>query len=115
MTPICKPVVNRSLSQMNGLQRTAEAFRYSLLSLEFFISPEGNIRQWMKANARIAAFIAAPTFLAFPVVTVALWELESWVNALTAIASKLVFLHILALLAFISITVFLKIISAFRR
>ena len=115
MKPICKPVVSIQLERMNGLQRTAEAFRYSLLSLEFWISPEGNIRQWMKANARFVAFMAAPTFMAFPVVTVALWEVESWVNSLTAIAGKLIVLPILVLLAVISITIVLRIISAFKR
>lgn len=112
---IRSPVVNKSLDRMNSLQRTAEAFRYSLLSLEHWMSPEGNVRQWVKANTRLAVFIAVPTFLAFPVVTVALWEVESWINSLTAIAGKLIFLPILALLALVSISIVLRTLRAFTK
>ncbi len=69
----------------------------------------------MRANTRLAVFMAVPTFMAFPVVTVALWELESWINSLTAIAGKLIVLPVLVLLAFVSITVVCRIISAFKR
>ena len=69
----------------------------------------------MKANTRLTVFMAAPTFLAFPVVTVALWEVSSWVNSLTAIAGKVIFLPILMLLALLSITMVFRIISAFKR
>ena len=112
--PIRSPVVNASLDRMNGLQRTAEAFRYALLSLEFWLSPEGQLRQWVKANTRFAVFIATPTFMAFPVITVALWEMDAWMNALTAIASKLIVLPIVALLALVSITVVCRIIRTFK-
>ena len=114
MKPIIKPVVNTQLERMSGLQRTAEAFRYVLLSIEFWVSPEGNIRQWMKANTRLAVFMAVPTFMAFPVVTVALWEIESWVNSLTTIAGKLIVLPVLVLLAVISITIVCRIIRVFK-
>ncbi len=110
---ICKPVVNASLNQMNGLQRAAEAFRYSVLSIEFWISPEGNIREWLKVNVRFAMFVAAPTFMAFPIITVALWELEAWMDSLTTIASKLTVLPILVLLALVSIIIVLRILQAF--
>ena len=108
-------MVDASLGQMNGLQRTSEAFRYFMLSLEFWMSPDGHVREWVKTNTRLAAFMAAPTVLLFPVVTVALWELSSSINALTTIASKLVFLPVLALLALVSITIVLRIISVFKR
>ncbi len=113
MTPICKPVVNTHLGQMNGLQRATEAFRYAVLSIEFFISPEGQIRKWTRTTTRIAVFIAVPTFMAFPVVTVTLWELESWIHSLTTIAGKLIFLPIVALFAVISISIVLRILRAF--
>ncbi len=113
--PIQKPAVDRRLKDLNELARATECIRYSLLSIEWWISPEGKLREWMRSNIRVAVFLAAPTFLAFPVATLALWELESWVNALTTIAGKLIFLPILALLALISITIFFNVIGVFRR
>ena len=114
MKPTCKPVVNKPLAGMNWLQRSTECIRYSLLSIEHWISPEGNIREWLRTNLRWSAVLAIPTMTAFPIVTLALWELEAWVNALTAIVGKLVYLPILVLLALISTAVVFRIIRIFR-
>ncbi len=75
--PICKPVVNSQFDRMNGLQRTTESFRYAVLSIEHFISPDGRIREWLRKNVRLSAVLIIPTVTAFPVVTVALWETGS--------------------------------------
>ena len=84
---------------MNALERSAEALRYVVLGIEFWISPDGQFRNWVKTNARVAAFIAAPTFIAFPVVLVALWELSSQIGSLTSIVKNLVSTPILVMLA----------------
>ncbi len=112
--PIHKPVVNTQLDRMNELQRTTESFRYVLLSIEHWISPDGNIREWLRKNLRWSVLLVIPTLTVFPVVTLALWELEAWIGALTTIAGKLIFLPILALLVLISITVVSRIIRAFK-
>ena len=94
-----KPTVNVSLHRLNSLQRAVESFRYVALSIEVWISPEGNLRKWVKANTRLAVFMAVPTLMVFPVVTMALWELESWMSSLTTMVSKFIALPILTLLA----------------
>ena len=115
MKPICKPVVDIRLEGLNGLQRITEAFRYTILCMEHWISPEGHIREWLRKNLRWSALIIIPTLIVFPVVTVALCEFVAWVNSLTTIASKLIFLPVLVLLALISITIVCRIISVFKR
>ena len=115
MEPICKPVVNTQLDRMNGLQRVVECFLYTIVCIEHWLSLDGNIREWLRKNLRWSVLMVIPTVTAFPIVTLALWELESSVNVLTAIASKLVFLPVLALLALISITIVCRIFSAFKR
>ena len=110
MEPICKPMVNKSLDQMNGLQRAAESLWYVTLVIECHISPDGQIWRWIKTNVKLAMFIAPPTFMVFPVVMFALWELSSCVHSLTTIAGKLIVLPILVL---VSIMIFFKIVSAF--
>ena len=107
-----RPTVSNKFDQMNGLQRAAESFRHVALSLEFWISPGGQVREWMKTNLKLAVLIAVPTFMVFPVVITALWELSACINALTALVSKLVALPVLALL---SISIFFRILGVFRR
>ena len=113
MKPICKPVVNTQLDRMSGLQRSTESLRYAVLSIDHWISPEGNVREWLRKNVRLSTALIIPTVTAFPVVTVALWELEAWVKALTTIAQKLIFLPLLVLLVVISVMVVFRIIRAF--
>lgn len=114
MEPIRKPVVNTQIERLNGLLRATETFRYTILCTEHWISPEGHIREWLQKNLRWSALLVIPTLTAFPVVTLALWELEAWVGALTTIAIKLVFLPILMLLVMVSITVAFRIFMAFK-
>lgn len=85
------------------------------MSIEHWMSPDGKARAWIRTNTRLAVFMAAPTLLVFPVVTRALWQLESLASSLTTIASKLIVLLILVLLALISISIVFKIISVFKR
>jgi hypothetical protein len=47
--------------------------------------------------------LAIPAFLVLPIITFALWQLVSWLVALTSIAGKLIILPILALLAVVVI------------
>ena len=114
MEPIRKPMVNTQLDGLNNLQRTTEAFRYTILCIEHWISSDGKIREWLRKNLRWSALLVVPTLTVFPVITLALWELESSVNALTAIAGKLIFLPVLALLALISITIVCRILRVFK-
>ena len=109
-----EPKVHIQLDRMNGLQRATASFCHILLCGESWISPNNEIRAWVKANARFAMFMAAPTVIAFPVVTVTLWEVSSWVSSLTTIAGKLIFLPVLVLLALISISIIFKTIRVFR-
>lgn len=106
------PMVDVHFKRLNTFQRATASFRYVALSIEHWISPDGSLRHWMKANTRVAVFMAVPTFMVFPVITMALWELESWINALTSITGKLIVLPVLVLLALIIVcritSVFIK-------
>jgi len=46
-----KPVVDPAFPEMDGIQRSAEAIRYSILSWEFWASPNGQMREWMRHNS----------------------------------------------------------------
>ena len=83
MTPICKPVVNTQLNQMNGLQRAAESFCYTILSIEYWISPDGAIRSWLRMNSRLCVWMIIPGVVVIPVVSLILWQLAFWFSMFT--------------------------------
>ena len=114
--PVDKPKVDPELPHLDPLTRSAESIRYSVLSIEFWISPNGQVREWLRHNSRLAAVLAVPAFMIIPVITFALWQLAYWMAALVLIAGKLVLFPILALVAILALTLTVNIIkSLFRR
>ncbi len=99
--PVHHPTVDPEFPDMNGLQRATEAWRYSLLSLEYWLSPGGHLREWIRQMARIALLLAAPAFLVIPIITFVLGALVKWTVMLTTIAWKLILLPVLALIGMI--------------
>lgn len=98
-SPISAPTVDPHLADLDPLTRSAESLRHSVLSLEFWISPNGQVREWLRHNTRLAVVLAIPAFLILPIISFALWQLVSWLAALFLIAGNLVVIPILALVA----------------
>ena len=109
---ICKPMGDTQLGNMNGLQRATESFRYVALVIEWWVSPNGHLRQWLMANVKLTVCMAIPTFMVLPVIILTLWELSSCIHSMTTIAGKIIVLPVLAL---ISIMVVFKIFGVFKR
>jgi hypothetical protein len=107
LRPICKPMVNKNLSKLDALSRSAECFRYFLLSLEFWLSPNGDVREWLKHNVLLFILLIIPAILVMPVIGLILWQFTGWLSMLTAIAGKLM-LILLALLVFRIVVAFIK-------
>ena len=104
-TPIDTPTVDPDLIHLDPLTRSAESIRHSVLSLEFWISPNGQVREWLRHNTRLAVLLAIPAFLVLPTITFALWQLVSWLAALVVISGKLIVLPILVLIAALVFTI----------
>ncbi len=107
--PIQAPKVDADLEQMTGPQRAAEVIRLSLLSLEYWLSPFGRLREWLRLNGRLSAILVTPALLVVPLVTWILWHVAQWMALLVGITGNLIVLPLVALLAVIvlSITVVL--------
>src|SRR3954447_1404674 len=88
--PIPQPHVDPELSKLNGLQRAAESFRYTILSIEWWLSPNGKLREWLRLNGRISSVLIIPAVLIVPLVTVILWQIWQWTGWLVAIAGNLI-------------------------
>lgn len=106
------PVVDPQIEKLSPLQRSAEVVRYSVLSIEFWISPNGQVREWLRNNLLLAVILAIPAFFVLPTITFALWQFVSWLVALVAIAGNLIVFPVLALLAVAVIAVAVMILKA---
>ena len=95
-TPVLPPTVDADFQRMSGLQRAAEAFRYVLLRWEHWVSPRGDMREWLRHSTRVGAWLFIPAIVVMPVVGLILWQFTGWLAMLTSIAGRL----ILILLAF---------------
>ena len=113
--PISPPRVDPELQHLDGLTRSAESIKFSILSIEFWISPNGRVREWLRHNTHLAAYLFIPAILVVPLITFLLWQLVKWVTMLTSIAGHLIILPILALVAAVVILVVVSIARAIFR
>ena len=109
------PQVDPDLPHLGALTRSAESIRYSILSIEFWISPNGQVREWLRHNARLGAWLAFPALVVLPLVVILLWQLVKCVVMLVAIAGKVIILPLLLLLATLAILVVVNIAKAVFR
>ena len=114
--PLQPPAINSQLPQHHPLTRSAESILYSILSLEFWLSPEGQVREWVRHNGRLALVLTIPVFLVLPIITFGLWQLVSFLSAISSIAGKLIIIPFLIGLAVGVIYVAVQVLrSAFNK
>ena len=109
--PIQKPTVDTHLNNLSPLSRSTECIRYSLLSIEFWISPDGHLREWLRRNLMLYAWLIVPAIFVMPAIGFILWQLTGWLSMLTGIVGKLIFLPILILLAFVVVKIVVTILK----
>ena len=64
---IARPRVEPDLSRLGPVERSAEVIRYSLCRAEYWISPNGWLREWFRINLWFAVVLAIPALLVAPV------------------------------------------------
>lgn len=102
--PIEPPAADPEIEKLNSLQRSAEVFRYNLLSLEWWLSPNGRLREWLKFHGKISSILLIPAVLVIPLVTFILWQIAVWIAFLVQIAGSLIVLPLAIMAAAILIT-----------
>jgi fatty acid desaturase len=110
--PVQPPRVDPELEKLTGPQRSAEVIRYSILSIEFWLSPLGRLREWVRLNGKLGAVLLIPALLVIPVVTFILWHIAQWMTMLLGIAGGLIVLPLAALLAAVVLTITVIIVRA---
>jgi hypothetical protein len=101
--PLERPQVDPDLTSLSATERSAEVLRYTSSRLEYWLSPQGELRAWFKLNLLLGLFLAVPVVLVAPVITLLLSTVATWSQYLLAAAVN----TLLALLAFIGIAAIL--------
>ena len=94
-----RPTIDPHLEELNAVVRSTECLRHFALSVEFWISPSGRLRQWMKLNLCLAAFLLIPAVVLMPIIGLVLHEVDGWLSMLVIIFLKLIGLSILGFVA----------------
>ena len=96
--PLEPPVIDAELEKLTPVERSTEALRHFVLSLEYWLSPKGALRAWIRFNLRLAAVLAVPCLLVVPLVTFALRQIRAWVEQVVQSTSSFIMFPLSALL-----------------
>jgi len=102
--PLEPPQINPDLTGLSALERSAEVLRYSACRLEYWLSPRGELRAWLKLNLLLALLLAVPAVLVGPVLTYCFWTAATWSQFLLATAVNI----LLTVLAAMGVVVLLS-------
>jgi hypothetical protein len=97
--PIQPPKVDPELGKLTGVQRSAEVIRFGVLSLEWWLSPLGRLREWVRLNSKLSAVLLIPAVLVLPLILLITGQLVQWLALLISISGKLIILPVAALAA----------------
>jgi hypothetical protein len=100
-SPVRPPTVDPAFRDMDGLGRCAEAWRYFILSLEQWLSPNGALREWIRQVVRLSLPLAAPALLVIPLITFILTSFLRWTILMASIAWKAILLMVVVLVGFV--------------
>ena len=100
-TPIAAPEVDPDLTELSGVERSAEVFRYKLLQLEYALSSGGGLRAWLKLNLLVSFLLGIPALFVVPVITLLLSSFATWTAFLFQTALNILYtlLTIVAIVA----------------
>jgi hypothetical protein len=110
--PIQPPKVDPALEKLTGAQRSAEVIRFGILSLEFWLSPLGRLREWVRLNSKLSAILLIPAVLVLPLILLITGQLVQWLALLISVSGKLIILPVAALAAAGVITLTIMLLRA---
>ncbi len=96
--PLPEPEVDHDLPHLSAIERSAEVIGFTCRRFEYWISPQGVLREWFKFNLRLALGLAVPAMLVAPLVTLALKQFNEWIDLITRTTSNMVLVPLSAML-----------------
>jgi len=96
--PMDSPVVDPDLHRLSWIERSAEVLRHSLQSLEYWASPNGWLREWLRFNTKACLVLAVPSLMVIPLVSFTLGQFNEWTRSLAQTTNTLLYFPLSALL-----------------
>jgi hypothetical protein len=110
--PIAPPKPDPDIETMNGPQRSAEVIRYSILSVEYWLSPLGRLREWVRLNSKLSMVLLIPGILVLPLVSWIVYLIAGWAAMLVALAGNLIVLPIAVLIVLVCVRAVICVLKA---
>jgi hypothetical protein len=96
--PLSEPVIDDALPHLSAIERSAEVISFTCRRFEYWLSPQGTLREWFKFNLRLAIGFAVPALLVAPLVTLALNQFNLWIDVISKTTSNVVLVPLSVLL-----------------
>lgn len=90
------PPVPEDLQSLDPIARGGEVIRYAVLRVEYWMSPHGLLREWLRWNLAASLSLAIPALFIVPTVTLLLGEFVTWTALLMQIFKNLLMFPVLA-------------------
>jgi hypothetical protein len=101
---LAAPVVDPDFPQLSPIERAAEVIRFMLSRLEYWLSPLGNLREFMRLNLRLAVLVAVPVLMVAPLMSLGLKQFNNWISLLSESMSSFVLLPFSILLTILLVS-----------
>lgn len=109
------PVITGDLAKLPALERSAEVLRYSVLRIEYWLSPRGLLRGILRLSLTLALLLGLPTLIVGPVVLLLLEGVAAAAALLAATAASLAALSFSLIAAVIGFAVLTALIRTLSR
>jgi hypothetical protein len=77
VVPLDPPRINPDLTKLNAIERSAEVLRYSVLRAEYWLSPDGAMRQRIRFAVRVWLYVVIAALIA-PSITAVIRHVTGW-------------------------------------
>ena len=83
------PRVDPDIEKLRPIERAGETLRYSILRAEYWLSPRGTLREYLRLNLKLALYLGISALILTPILTLLLSTAVTWSAILVEIARNL--------------------------
>jgi hypothetical protein len=87
--PVPKPVIPTDLEYLTWPERSVAVVGHAMLSLEYWLSRGGWLREWVRLNLWLAVVLIVAALLVIPPVTAVLEGFRDWTGLMSATMSNI--------------------------
>lgn len=87
--PLSRPRASEEVTSPDPLRRSAAVFTHTVLRTEYWLSPNGLLREWLRRWLLLAVLTCVPVFLFSPLIALLLEHLTVWSASLLTLCTNL--------------------------